>query len=139
MRQYRSDKHPSRIEVDSGNQAQLVSANVEHEYIAHLVSAGEQLSQLREIAPFGLFAQPVPLFQSTRALRMLLLRSHDAAVSDDVHGGIISQLEILCVLGWRAEKGSRDTCQWLPQLEKADEFGIRTYSDADPNRLPFVE
>ena len=65
---------------------------------------------------------------------MLLLRSHDAAMSDDLHGGIISQWEILCVLGWQAERGSCNTCLWLPQLEKADEFGIRTYSDADPNQ-----
>ena len=86
MRQYRPDKHPPRVEMDCGNQAQLVSVNVEHEYIAHLVSAGKQFSQLREIAPLGLLAQAIPLIQGTRALRMLLLRSHYAAVSDDVHG-----------------------------------------------------
>ena len=86
MRQYRPDKHTPRVEVDCGNQAQLVPANVEHKYITHLVSAGKQFSQLRKVAPLGLLAQAVPQIQSTRALRMLLLRSHYAAVSDDVHG-----------------------------------------------------
>ena len=102
---------------------QFVPANVEHEYITHLASAGKQFSQLREIAPLGLLAQAVPLFQSTRALRMILLRSHDTAVSDDVHGkNYISNRDIACIgVGGRGCRPGYKPV--LPQLEKVDEFG----------------
>jgi hypothetical protein len=72
--------------MNGSDQAQLVPAYVEYEYITYFVRTGKKRSQFREISPFRLFAQAIPLLKGGRALGMRLLRGHNPAVGDDVHG-----------------------------------------------------
>lgn len=94
MRQYRPDEYPPRVEVNRGNQAQPVPADVEHEQTAHLVRAGKKFAQLRKIPPLGLLAQAIPLIQRTGTLWMHFLCCDNTAMGDNVHRFIISQKEI---------------------------------------------
>jgi hypothetical protein len=99
VRQYCSDKYSLCVEVDRGNQAQFVSSDIEHKYIAHFVGAGKERSQLRKIVPLGFFAKAIPLLQRTGTLRMRLLCRHNPAMCDYVHKIIISQKEISLSIG----------------------------------------
>jgi hypothetical protein len=70
VRQNCPDEYSPCVEVNRGNQAQFVSSDVEHKYIAHFIGTGEERSQFCKIVPLGLFAKAVPLIQCTGALRM---------------------------------------------------------------------
>ena len=80
VRQYRPDKYPPRVEVNRCNQAKLVSADVEHKYIAHFIAARKECAQISKIVPLGFFAKAIPLIQRTGALRIRLLCRHNPAV-----------------------------------------------------------
>ena len=56
--------------MNRGNKAKLVSSDVKHKYIAHLIGAGEECSQLCKIVPIGFLAQAIPLIQRSGALGM---------------------------------------------------------------------
>jgi len=94
VRQNCPDKHTSCVEVNRGNQAQLVAADVKHKHIADFIGTGEECPQLCKITPIGFLAKSIPLIKRAGTLGMRLLCSHNPAMGDDVHAGSLSQNEI---------------------------------------------